>query len=244
MTGSHSVEMRKHEPHAAGVSRPFAGCFAATSDAGSVGVLLSGGMNSAVVLHMAIAAHGRDRVFALSVNYGQPHRCELAAAQCIARAAGVEHVERTTVVHWSDCLRPGAISAPSIVPVHTMFLATLGAIEVARRGGDVLMIGCCADDGVDAERRLAYLDAVADATSVAFARSVGLVAPLLAWPKVEVLTRAAQVPGALAAVDLSWSCCSPLVARGRVPIACGECIGCALRARAFGAARRRDPTSR
>ena len=49
-------------------------------------VLLSGGMDSATVLAMA---HAQDFVcYALSVDYGQRHHAELAAAQRVAQTLG------------------------------------------------------------------------------------------------------------------------------------------------------------
>lgn len=52
-------------------------------------VLLSGGLDSAVVL--AVAKAEGFEPFAFSVDYGQRHRVELECAAALARAAGVEH---------------------------------------------------------------------------------------------------------------------------------------------------------
>ena len=47
-------------------------------------VLVSGGLDSATVLAMAVAAGAR--CYALSFDYGQRHRVELEAARRVARA--------------------------------------------------------------------------------------------------------------------------------------------------------------
>ncbi len=55
-------------------------------------------VSAAVCLHWASRAHGRGRVFAFAVNYGQRHRCELVSARQIASDAGVELVVRTIAI--------------------------------------------------------------------------------------------------------------------------------------------------
>lgn len=212
----------------------------------AVGVLLSGGMDSAIALHWAIASYGRGHIFALSIDYGQRHGPrELSSARRIAHAARVEYVERAIVVPWGESLLTDGASASAVVPGRNVILATLAAVEVARRGGDAVVIGCCADDAASfPDCRAPFLDAMAGAVSAALDRPVKLVAPLLDATKASMLERAARIPGALEAVDLSWSCYCPRSAGARAPIACGECNACVLRARAFEAAGRCDPRRR
>ena len=55
-------------------------------------ILLSGGLDSATTA--AIARSQGFALYALSVDYGQRHRCELEAARQVAHALGVRrHVE-------------------------------------------------------------------------------------------------------------------------------------------------------
>jgi 7-cyano-7-deazaguanine synthase len=208
-------------------------------------VLLSGGMDSAIALHWAIARFGRDDVFAFSIDYGQQHRRELGSARRIASIAGVEHVEREIVVPFGENLLTSGSSGSLIVPGRNVILATLAAAEVALRGGDAVVIGCCADDAAGfPDCREGFIEAMSEAMAAAFDRAVKLLAPLLHCTKGEMLARAARIPGALAAVDLSWSCYRPQDAGARAPIPCGQCNACVLRARAFDAAGRRDPSRR
>src|SRR4051794_14329271 len=58
-----------------------------TKDCSAV-VLLSGGLDSATTA--AIAREEGYRLFALSIDYGQRHRFELAAAARVAKSLGVE----------------------------------------------------------------------------------------------------------------------------------------------------------
>ena len=52
-------------------------------------LILSGGMDSTVLLYHLLRI--RDRVLALSVDYGQRHRKELDCARAICARLGVSH---------------------------------------------------------------------------------------------------------------------------------------------------------
>src|SRR5438034_9703029 len=97
-------------------------------------VLLSGGLDSATVLAMAVAEGWQCH--ALSVDYRQRHRAELHAATQVARALGaVEHrtVQLDLGVFGGSALTDPAIEVPSApsegIPVtyvparNTIFLA-------------------------------------------------------------------------------------------------------------------------
>src|SRR5262245_13832907 len=62
-------------------------------------VLLSGGLDSATVA--AIAKNEGYKLFALSVDYSQRHRFELAASRSVAQSMGV-HEHRTVQVDLSQ----------------------------------------------------------------------------------------------------------------------------------------------
>ena len=55
-------------------------------------VLVSGGLDSAVCLRLALDKYGAAATFALSVYYGQKHNRELAAAAALARHYGVRQL--------------------------------------------------------------------------------------------------------------------------------------------------------
>ena len=74
--------------------------------------LVSGGMDSAVVL--AAGAREGYEPFALTVNYGQRHACELEAADRVCRAAGVR--EHRTVSVDLAALGGSALTADLGVP--------------------------------------------------------------------------------------------------------------------------------
>lgn len=68
-------------------------------------VLLSGGVDSATCLGLAVDKHSAEKVAALSVYYGQKHDKELECARALAKHYGVKHyeVDISTVLQFSDC---------------------------------------------------------------------------------------------------------------------------------------------
>lgn len=97
-------------------------------------VLLSGGMDSTLVLYEALAR--RDRVRALLLDYGQRHAFEeLWRAERIARSAGVEHQrQRIEVLPAPLVGGTSPIDAPAkaVVPWRNTFFA-LRAVERGAR---------------------------------------------------------------------------------------------------------------
>ena len=213
--------------------------------------LLSGGLDS-----MVAAALARDAGFgllALTIDYGQRHRVELAAAERIAEALGAER----HVVLPLD-LRPfggSALTADIAVPKdgvgedvpvtyvparNTIFLSlALGWAEAA--GAADIYIGVnaldysgypdCRPDFVAAFERLASLATKAGVEGRAFR----IAAPLLHMSKADIVREADRLG---LDAGLSWSCYDP-APDGRH---CGLCDSCRLRARGFEEAGLADPT--
>jgi 7-cyano-7-deazaguanine synthase len=215
-------------------------------------VLLSGGLDSATVLALA-RADGYD-CHALSINYGQRHGAELAAAGRVAAAGGARS-HRTVSVSLDaiggSALTDPAIDVPSVpsagIPVtyvparNTVFLAiALGHAEVLE--AEAIFVGVNAVDYSGyPDCRPAFIDAFQALARVATkagveGRAPRIEAPLLHLSKADIIRR-----GVALGVDfgLTVSCynADPL---GR---ACGQCDACRLRADGFAAAGVADPTS-
>jgi len=214
-------------------------------------VLVSGGLDSATVLAMA-AADGW-RCHALSVDYGQRHRAELAAAARVASALGAaEHriVHVDLGVFGGSALTDPAIAVPrapsqgipaTYVPArNTIFLAlALAHAEVVE--ADAIFTGAnavdysgypdCRPEFIAAFERLANL-----ATKRAVEGApIAIKAPLVRMSKAEIV-RQGHALGVDFALTVS---CYEADAEGR---ACGECDACRLRSEGFRAARIADPT--
>ncbi len=214
-------------------------------------VLLSGGVDSATTL--AIARERGFACYALSVDYGQRHRLELAAAGRVARSLGA--VERRQVKLDLGWVGGSALTDPSIampvaassgIPVtyvparNTVFLAfALGWAEAL--GARDLFFGANAVDYSGyPDCRPAFVEAFQRLANVATKAGVEgdnfeLHAPLIAMTKAEIIGTGTRL-----GVDytLTLSCYQP----GAQGEACGRCDSCRLRAQGFAAAGVADPT--
>lgn len=86
------------------------------SNASKAVVLLSGGLDSAVTLAAACAELGAAGVAAITFDYGQRHRVELAAAARVARAAGIEPARHITLRIDLRAIGGSALTADIDVP--------------------------------------------------------------------------------------------------------------------------------
>jgi 7-cyano-7-deazaguanine synthase len=217
---------------------------------GSV-VLLSGGMDSATCLALAVRRGGP--VHALSFAYGQRHARELRSARALARRFGVKahRLVRLPLGPLVDSSltsprrplpsrggRPGAIPSTYVPARNTVLLAVaLGYAE--SHGLDTIYFGANAVDYSGyPDCRPEYVRAF-NALARRAVRSpregghrIRVVAPLLSRSKAEIvrLGRRLGVPW-----ELTWSCYHG------GPVPCGKCDACRLRARGFRAAGVADP---
>jgi 7-cyano-7-deazaguanine synthase len=214
-------------------------------------VLVSGGLDSATAL--AIARDAGYRCYALSFDYGQRHRSELAAAERVSRAHGaVEH--RTMRVDFAG-IGGSALTDPKIevpdaptdgIPVtyvparNTVFLAlSLGWAEVL--DAEAIYIGVNAVDYSGyPDCRPEYIEAFQSMVCLATrsgveGRPVRIETPLIDLTKAEIIRR-----GTALGVDYALTVsCYQADESGR---ACGVCDSCRLRRSGFEAAGIDDPT--
>ncbi len=220
--------------------------------------LVSGGMDSAVVLAEAVAA-GFD-AYALSFRYGQRHVIELEAAERVARALGA--VERRTVTVDLSALGGSALTDDIEVPKdrggaeigtgvpatyvparNTVFLAiALGWAEVL--GAVDLFVGVNAVDYSGYPdcrppflRAFEALANVATAAGTEEAARYRVHAPLMELSKGGIVERAAELGVDL---GLTHTCYDPVALPGGVR-ACGRCDACHLRLAGFVEAGVPDP---
>jgi 7-cyano-7-deazaguanine synthase len=214
-------------------------------------VLLSGGLDSATVL--AIAKERGYACHALSMDYGQRHVTELAAARRVAAALGaVEHriIPIALDAFGGSALTDRAIAVPECetlgIPVtyvparNTVFLAlALGWAEVL--GARDIWIGVnaldysgypdCRPAFIEAFERLANLATKAGAEGESFR----IHAPLIDMSKAQIIHEGLRL-GVDYALTVS---CYQADAKGR---ACGRCDSCRLRRKGFADAGVPDPT--
>lgn len=214
-------------------------------------VLLSGGLDSATVLHWALARGWRP--LALSFDYGQRHRRELAAARALCRRARVSLRTVGFRLPWkgSSLLDPNAKlpSAPkpssigraipsTYVPARNTIFLSLGLSYAEAAGARAVMIGANAlDYSGYPDCRPDYMKAMGQAFRLGTkagrrGRGIRIIAPLLKLTKAEIVRLGA---GLGVPWGLTWSCYHG----GAKP--CGRCDSCRLRARGFRQAEIRDP---
>jgi 7-cyano-7-deazaguanine synthase len=219
--------------------------------ADSAVVLLSGGLDSATVLAMAVA-QGLG-CYALSIDYGQRHFAELDAATKVAAILGAaEHrVVRLDVAQFGgSALTDLAIDVPeggsegipiTYVPArNTMMLAIALAwaevlnaqqIHVGVNAVDYSGYPDCRPEFIEQFERLARLATRAGVEGA----PIEIKAPLMAMTKAEIV-QAGDALGFDYSVTVS---CYAAKDDGR---ACGRCDACRLRRDGFVAAGMDDPT--
>src|SRR6476659_963753 len=71
-------------------------------------VVLSGGQDSTTCLALAIRDYGRERVYALTIDYMQRHRVEVDAAERVVSAAGMNLITQHEILRVSPHLLKGS----------------------------------------------------------------------------------------------------------------------------------------
>lgn len=216
-------------------------------------VLLSGGLDSSVLLHDVRRRLGKGALHALSFYYGQKHARELDMARTQAAAAGVVSHRVVDISFFKELTAGGsaltddaipvpdlaALSAaqlaqpPTYVPNRNMVLLSLAAAYAEAAGVREVFYGAqkqdrygywdCTPEFVERINELLALNRV---------RPVRVQAPFVAMSKGDIVRLGVEL-----GVDFSrtWSCY-----RG-VPPACGTCPTCIERCAAFAEAGMADP---
>ncbi len=214
-------------------------------------VLLSGGLDSATVLAMAVADGYACR--ALSVDYGQRHHSELAAARRVAGSLGaVEHrvVNIDLTGFGGSALTDNSIAVPeqasagiplTYVPARNTIMLSLALAWAEVLHAQDIFIGVNAVDYSGyPDCRPAYIEAFERMANLATQAAVEghpltLHAPLLHLSKAGIISQ-----GAALGVDYAMTVsCYQADEAGR---ACGLCDSCRLRREGFAAAGVSDPT--
>ncbi len=214
--------------------------------------LVSGGLDSMV--SAALAREAGYRLLALSVDYNQRHRVELAAAARVADALGAERhvVLPLDLSRFGGSALTDATSVPKSgvgegIPVtyvparNTIFLSlALGWAEAA--GARDLFIGVnaldysgypdCRPEFVSAFEGLAELATKAGVEGAPFR----VRAPLQHMTKADIVREGTRLG---LDMGLSWSCYDPAPGERH----CGLCDSCRLRGKGFVEAGVPDPTN-
>ncbi len=220
---------------------------------GATVVLLSGGLDSSVLLAEVARERGGANVHALSFRYGQRHARELEAAARQAAAAGVASHRVLDLTGFGDlvaagtCLTEGGAAVPALaaipeqgrdqpptyVPNRNMVLLAVAAAYAEALGASTVWYGAQAQDEYGYwDCTAEFLERVNAVLALNRRTPVEVRAPFVRLRKADLVRR-----GAAWGVDFgqTWTC----YRGGAVP--CGECPSCVERARAFAEAGAVDP---
>lgn len=213
-------------------------------------VVFSGGLDSTVLL-AKLKGEGRE-VVALSVDYGQRHRCELESAKKVCALLGVEH----RVADLSG-LRPmlggssqtdDSVAVPhghyaeenmkkTVVPNRNMLLlAAAGAWAISLKFDSVAYAAHAGDHAIYPDCREEFVAPLAQALRNADWHKVEVERPFLKYTKAEIV-KVGALNSAHKAMALSYSCYE-----GK-ELHCGLCGTCQERRVAFRDAGVTDPTA-
>ncbi len=216
-------------------------------------VLLSGGLDSTVLLHHVVKSLGYGTVHALGYNYGQRHVRELACAQAQVEAlpdctwteidmsfmggllkdgtalvTGGAEVPDLEALEDSDRAQP-----PTYVPNRNMMLLSIAAAYAEAQGVQEVFYGAQAQDEYGYwDCTTDFLERINAVLSLNRKDAITIHAPFVASKKHELVTRGMEL-----GVDFAqtWSC----YRGGEDP--CDTCPTCVERAIAFREAGQRDP---
>lgn len=219
-------------------------------------VLLSGGLDSATCLAVAVEKYGFENVIGLSVYYGQKHDRELRAAKAVADYYNVEliNIDLEPIFVGSGCtllkkskedIPKGAyaeqLSESKGEPVSTyvpfrngLFLSVSASMAIAK-GCEVIYYGAHSDDAAGnayPDCSVEFNEEMNKAIYLGSGKKVRIEAPFVELTKAEVVKTGLRlnVP-----YELTWSCYEG----GEKP--CGKCGTCIDRIKAFEANGEVDP---
>lgn len=222
-------------------------------------VLLSGGVDSATCLAMAVNSYGNDEVTALSIHYGQKHEKEIECARKLAEYYKVKHIEHdvSSVMDFSSCpllkdrgeiehksyaeqlkAKGGEGTVDTYVPFRNgLFLSVATAIALSLYASEV-WYGAHLDDAAGRaypDCTSEFVDSMRLAILEGTAYQVTLRAPLIFFNKAGVVEAGLRLD---VPYQYTWSCYEG----GDKP--CGECGTCLDRQKAFELNGVKDPAMR
>ncbi|MCX6568714.1 MAG: 7-cyano-7-deazaguanine synthase QueC [Candidatus Aminicenantes bacterium] len=215
-------------------------------------VLFSGGLDSTTALAWALARY--DRVHALTFDYGQRHRVEVALARKAARRSGVPYTVLKVDLRQigGSALTDMAIPIPrsrrppkrapgppaTYVPFRNGIFLALAAAWAEARGFRDLVCGFHVADSPDyPDTTKSFVRAMEKAISAGTKAAFGgpktrIIAPFIGLGKADIIRN-----GLALGVDYSYSV--SCYSGSEAP--CGGCSSCRLRARAWKVLGREDP---
>lgn len=216
--------------------------------------ILSGGLDSTIMTYALVEKYGKDRVFALSYNYGQKQKLELdkAAATCVH--LGVKHrildlsILGEIVKDVSANIGGTSVAMPTIkdvigdptpktyVPFRNMILNSIGFSFAESNNADFIFSGLQSTDEYGYwDTTKSFIDAMNSVASLSRAFKPMIVAPFVGLSKTDEIAISKEIKNIR--LDLTLTCYNP----NDQGESCGKCPSCAERVKAFMKNKMVDP---
>ena len=209
-------------------------------------VVLSGGMDSAVLLyHLLDAGH---TVKTLSVNYGQRHVRELESAAALSARVGVEHrvadLRSINPLLGNNSLSSDQTEIPeghyeeesmklTVVPNRNMIMLSVAVGWSLALKFDAVAYGAhSGDHAIYPDCREEFAEALDRAVSLCDWHGMRLIRPFVKMNKGQIAKRGAELA---VPFELTWTCY-----KGE-EVHCGKCGACQERREAFAVHQMNDP---
>jgi 7-cyano-7-deazaguanine synthase len=210
-------------------------------------IVYSGGLDSTVLLyHLRDAGHD---LHALSIDYGQRHRCELDRAASICTELAIPH-SIADLSAIQPLLAGSSLTSPEIevaeghyteesmkttvVPNRNMiFLSIATGHALSIKADQIAYAAHSGDHAIYPDCRNEFADAMAHAIRLADWEQIELIRPFVDWTKTDIVRRGTELGVPFLK---TWSCY-----KGG-EIHCGRCGTCIERREAFDLASIEDPT--
>lgn len=211
-------------------------------------VVLSGGLDSTVLLYKAVREVGANNVAAITFNYGQRHDKEIEFAKKTTRKLGVQHevlkmaaigkqIFRSALTNKEAKLPEGHYAddnlQTTVVPNRNMIMISLTAAFAISHGTNEIWYGAHSGDHSNyPDCRPEFIEALKKTLELCHFEPIKLEAPFEHCTKADIVAEGIrlEVP-----FEDTWSCYDG------GENACGLCATCNDRLRAFKANNAKDP---
>lgn len=206
-------------------------------------IILSGGLDSVVLMHYLAKMQGYDEIYAITYNYGQRLVREIDCARAQASILGVKEHKVVDLSFFKDisamsALTNTALAVPtareavgdaqslSYVPNRNMMMLSIAAAYAETVGADVVAYGAQGADTHSGywDASPEFLASINDVLSLNRKNKIRIIAPFIDMDKTAIVANGIQCR-----VDFSLT----HTCYNGTEIACGKCVSDANRIQAF-----------